>query len=258
MKLDVNAVKEKKVRNEPITMLTAYDAQTALLLQEAGVDLLLVGDTLGMVFQGANTTRVVTLDQMVYHVSVVSHGAPDTFVVGDLTYGTYDTPDIALASARRIISAGAQAVKLEGNPKGVVRALVSEGIPVMGHLGLQPQTAERFTVRGKQDNEAEQICAEAKDVEADGAFSLVLESVPEALARRITDELRIPTIGIGAGKYCDGQVLVINDLLGLSTIRKPKFVKQYAELAPVIRDAAREYVREVRARTFPDAEHTYH
>lgn len=258
MKLDIEGIKKRKDDNERITMLTAYDAQTAALLQQAGVDLLLVGDTLGMVFQGRDTTRVVTLDQIVYHVSVVVHGAPETFVVGDLPYGTYSEPETAVRSARRIIEAGADAVKLEGDPPGVVRALVGDGIPVMGHLGLLPQTAEAFKVQGKKEEDAARIEGSAKSVETAGAFSLVLESVPETLARRISGNLRIPTIGIGAGKYCDGQVLVINDMLGLTTTRVPKFVKRYADLGNLVRQAAQRYISEVRSGTFPDREHTYH
>lgn len=258
MKLNINDFQRMKAEGRPIAMLTAYDAQTAVLLEQAEIDLLLVGDTLGMVFQGADSTRAVTLEHMVYHVSVVSHGAPNTFVVGDLPYGTYETPEAARRSARRLVEAGADAVKLEGNPPGVVAALVADGVAVMAHLGLLPQTAEEFRVRGKRQEEADQIEADARAVESAGAFSLVVESVPESLARRITDGLRIPTIGIGAGKYCDGQVLVINDLLGLSTMHQPKFVKHYAELATVIRRAAGEYKQDVRSRLFPDDEHTYH
>lgn len=258
MKLTIDEMRHMKTVGRPLVMLTAYDAQVALLLEEAGIDLLLVGDTLGMVFQGADTTRSVTLDHMAYHVSVVTRGAANTFVIGDLPFRTYDTPDAARRSARRLIEAGADAVKLEGNPPGVVEALAADGIPVMGHLGLLPQTASAFKVRGKQQEEAEQIARDAQAVESAGAFSLVLESVPESLAGRITDELTIPTVGIGAGRFCDGQVLVINDLLGLSTMHQPKFVKHYADLASVIRRAAGEYAREVRSRSFPDDEHTYH
>lgn len=258
MKLSIKQIKERKASGRPLAMLTAYDAQIALLLEQAGVDLLLVGDTLGMVFQGRDTTRVVTLDQMAYHVSVVSHGARDTFIVGDLPYGSYDSPELAVASGRRLMDAGANAVKLEGSPEGIVAQLVDAGVPVMGHLGLQPQTAESFRVRGKRGEEADAILEEALLVEEAGAFSLVLESVPESLARRISERISIPTIGIGAGKYCDGQVLVINDLLGLSTMHQPKFVKHYAELAVTVREAAQSYVREVQSRSFPDPEHTYH
>lgn len=258
MKLNVQQIKDRKGSDQPLAMLTAYDAQTALLLEQGGLDLLLVGDTLGMVFQGRDSTRVVTLDQMAYHVSVVSHGAPETFIVGDLPFGTYDSPGEAVSSARRLLESGANAVKLEGNPRGVIEGLVGAGIPVMGHLGLQPQTAESFSVRGKREQEAEDILEEAVRVERAGAFSLVLESVPESLARRITERIAIPTIGIGAGKHCDGQVLVVNDMLGLSTMHQPKFVKHYAELASAVREAAQSYVREVRSRSFPDAKHTYH
>lgn len=258
MKLNIDEIKQKKFDNQRITMLTAYDAQTALLLQEAGIDLLLVGDTLGMVFQGRDTTRVVTLDHIVYHIGVVRNGASETFLVADLPYGTYDTRETAERSARRLVAAGADAVKLEGNPDGVVEAIVSAGIPVMGHLGLLPQTAESFRVRGKRKDEAEQIERDALSVEDAGAFSLVLESVPVGLGRKITERLVIPTIGIGAGKHCNGQVLVVNDMLGLTTKHIPKFVKRYAELASVVRKAAESYVHEVRLGEFPGDEHTYH
>lgn len=258
MKLDPEAIRKRKSIGPRIAMLTAYDAGTAQFLEECGIDLILVGDTLGMVVQGYDTTRVVTLEQMCYHVSIVAHGAPNTFVIGDLPYGTYDVPDIALTSARKIIEAGAQAVKLEGNPKGVISALVQAGIPVMGHLGLQPQTAAGFRVRGKAEEEAHAIVDDAQAVDRSGVFSLVLESIPESLARTITQNIQAPTIGIGAGRQCDGQVLVIHDLLGLTTKLKPKFVKRYAELAPAIRNAVHAYIDEVRSGSFPDAEHTYH
>lgn len=258
VKLDVQEIRKRKSVGPRIAMLTAYDAGTAKFLEESGIDLILVGDTLGMVVQGYDTTRVVTLDQICYHVSIVTHGAPNTFVIGDLPYGTYDEPETALSSARRIIESGAQAVKLEGNPMGVVSALVEAGIPVMGHLGLQPQTASSFRVKGKGDEEAHAIVRDAHAVDRAGVFSLVLESIPESLARSITQSIGAPTIGIGAGRECDGQVLVIHDLLGLTTNIKPKFVKRYAELAPSIRNAVRAYIDEVRSGVFPDAEHTYH
>jgi 3-methyl-2-oxobutanoate hydroxymethyltransferase len=258
VKLEVKDIRKRKSTGPRLTMLTAYDAGTAAFLEQEGIDLILVGDTLGMVVQGYDTTRVVTLDHICYHVSIVAHGAPHTFVVGDLPFGTYDTPAAAVASSRRVIDAGASAVKLEGNPPGVVSALAESGIPVMGHLGLLPQTAESFRVRGKEQAEAERILADARDVERAGAFSLVLESVPEGLARTISHALTIPTIGIGAGRECDGQVLVIHDLLGLTTNMKPKFVKRFANLAPLVRAAVRTYIDEVQSGTFPDAEHTYH
>lgn len=258
MKLNVDAIRRRKTEKGRIVMLTAYDAQMASLLESAGVDLLLVGDTLGMVFQGRDTTRVVTMEQMVYHVSVVCHGAPETFVVGDLPYGTFDTPKEAVASGKRLMEAGADAVKLEGDPPGVVKALVEAGIPVMGHLGLLPQTAESFHVHGKREEDAANIETSARSVAQAGAFSLVLEAVPEALAQRITAALPIPTIGIGAGKHCDGQVLVVNDMLGMTTTHLPKFVKRYADLAQVIRRAAEQYVEEVRTGEFPGYEQTYH
>lgn len=258
MKLTAAEIVQRKGGRQPLSMLTAYDAQTASLLEEAGIDLLLVGDTLGMVFQGQPTTRAVTIDHMLYHVEVVRRGAPNTFLVGDLPFGTYDRPETALQSARRLREAGADAVKLEGNPSGVIEAVVADGIPVMGHLGLQPQTAESFRVRGKREDEAAEIAQDAASVAEAGAFSLVLESVPETLGRLITQQLSIPTIGIGAGNQCDGQVLVINDMLGLTTTHIPKFVKRYADLAAIVRSAVEHYVNEVRDRSFPGDEQTYH
>lgn len=258
MKFTVAEIIQRKTSGQPIAMLTVYDAQTATLLEAAGIDLLLVGDTLGIVFQGQGTTRAVTIDHMLYHVEVVRRGAPNTFLIGDLPYGTYDTPETGLRAAHRLAGAGADAVKLEGNPPGVIAAIVADGIPVMAHLGLQPQTAESFRVRGKREDEAAEITRDALSVAAAGAFSLVLESVPEGLGRIITRQLSIPTIGIGAGNQCDGQVLVINDMLGLTTTHIPKFVKRFADLAAIVRSAVERYVVDVRDRSFPSDEQTYH
>jgi 3-methyl-2-oxobutanoate hydroxymethyltransferase len=249
---------EKKKRKEPIAMLTAYDAPTARLLGEAGVDAILVGDSLGNVFQGRNSTREVTLRDMCYHTEAVARGTDRVFIVADLPLGSYDTLSLALTSARSLIDSGAQAIKLEGNPEGVIAGLCGAGYNVMGHLGLLPQTATDFKVKGKDEAEAERIVRDALSLSNAGAFAMVLECLPEGLAKRITEEVPVPTIGIGAGKYCDGQILVIHDILGLSSGNKLKFVKRYAELSALVRGAVSSYVSEVKEGSFPAAENTFH
>jgi 3-methyl-2-oxobutanoate hydroxymethyltransferase len=240
-----------------------------------------------MVVQGKETTREVTLEQMEYHTEMVARGVSRTLdrspeeversglepaprresqpprdphlpVIGDMPFGTYNTPNTAVASARRLISAGAHAVKIEGSDTAVVRALTDAGIPVMGHLGLLPQTAEHFTVQGKGAAEADRMKAEALALEEAGAFALVLECIPRKLARLISEQLTIPTIGIGAGPSCDGQVLVLHDMLGLTEGYLPKFVKPFAELGSMAEEGVRSYAREVRGGTFPDDTHSYH
>lgn len=241
-----------------IIMLTAYDFQMARILNAAGVDIILVGDSLGVVFQGNDTTRQVTMDDMLYHTRAVVRGAGDVPVVGDMPIGSYETEGFALSNARRFTDAGARGVKLEGYRPGIVRALRAAGISVMGHLGVLPQTAREYKVTGKKPEEAARIAGEAQALAAEGVFSIVLECVTEDLARRITGSVAVPTIGIGAGGYCDGQVLVVNDLLGMGNERQPKFVKHYAELAAVIGEAVRRFGEDVQADRYPDAEHTYH
>ncbi len=247
---------------EPIVSLTSYHAHTAQLL-DRHVDVILVGDSLGMVMHGLETTVPVTVDMMIVHGRAVVRGTKQALIVVDLPFGSYEaSPVEAFHTAARILKeTGAGAVKLEGGRRmaETVRFLVDRGIPVMGHVGLTPQainTLGSFKARGRDDAEAEEILADAHAVSEAGAFSIVLEAIAEPLARRITEEVASPTIGIGGSSACDGQILVLEDMLGLSP-RVPKFVKRYAELGPAIEAAVSTYAQEVRARTFPAAEHVY-
>ncbi len=247
---------------EPIVSLTSYHAHTAQLL-DRHVDVILVGDSLGMVMHGLETTVPVTVDMMIVHGRAVVRGTKQALIVVDLPFGSYEaSPVEAFHTAARILKeTGAGAVKLEGGRRmaETVRFLVDRGIPVMGHVGLTPQainTLGSFKARGRDDAEAEEILADAHAVSEAGAFSIVLEAIAEPLARRITEEVASPTIGIGGSPACDGQILVLEDMLGLSP-RVPKFVKRYAELGPAIEAAVSTYAEEVRARTFPAAEHVY-
>jgi 3-methyl-2-oxobutanoate hydroxymethyltransferase len=239
-------------------MLTAYDCQVARLVEQAGVDLILVGDSLGMVVLGYETTKQVTMQEMLHHMRAVARGAKSTPIIGDMPIGSYATPDLAVESARKFIEAGAKGVKVEGCVADVIEKLVSEGISVMGHLGLLPQTAESYKPVGKLNNEAEQVFRDARTLDKLGVFSFVLECVPEQLAKRITENVNSITIGIGAGKYCDGQVLVINDLLGMDERFKPKYVKRYAELSETIKKAVSNFKEDVENGQFPDDAHSYH
>ena len=243
---------------EKIVMLTAYDYQTARIVDEAGVDLILVGDSLGVVIQGSSDTKSVTMQDMLYHTRAVARGAQHTPIVADLPVNSYSTREEALANATRLLEAGAHGVKLEGNRTEVIKALMTRGIPVIGHLGLLPQVAETYRVRGKDFNEAQKIFDDAIQVDELGVLAMVLECIPEALSRRITESVKSLTIGIGAGKYCDGQVLVINDLLGLSSSVGPKFVKKYADLNKIMAKAIGTFKNEVVNGEYPDKDHTYH
>jgi 3-methyl-2-oxobutanoate hydroxymethyltransferase len=258
---DLRATKE---RGERFAMLTAYDASSAALLDELGVPIMLVGDSLGMVALGYESTVPVTLDQMLHHTAAVSRGAPNSLVVGDLPFGTYqDGPGQAFASAVRMLKeGGANAVKLEGGgPMVEVTAhLVRVGIPVMGHLGLTPQSVNQFggfKVQARDEAAADQLVADALALAEAGAFAIVLECIPSDLAARVTAAVDVPTIGIGAGPDCDAQVLVWHDLLGLTTGRLPRFVKQYADLRAEIAGAVKAYVSEVANGEYPGPEHTY-
>ncbi len=255
MKLD--ELQSRKGR-EKITMLTAYDYQTAKILDEVGIDLILVGDTLGMVVQGCTDTKSVTVENMVYHTRVVARGAKKTPIIGDMPINSDKTPEDALRNARKLLAAGSHAVKIEGNKSEVIDTLINNGVPVMGHLGLLPQTAASFRLKGKQPSEAEIIFQDALEIEKLGVFSIVLECIPENLAKKITDTVSVPTIGIGGGKYCDGQVLVINDMLGLDPSFSPKYLKRYANLHQIIKEAVECYLQEVKTGKYPDEEHTYH
>ncbi len=277
-KVTVPMLRAMKRAGDRITVATAYDATFARMLDESGVDVLLVGDSLGMVVQGLDTTLPVTLDEMLYHTRAVARGlarahaqalasggsAGRALIVGDMPFMSYQVDEAsALRNAGRFLAeAGAHAVKLEGGVSmaRTITRIVEAGIPVMGHVGLTPQSVHAmggFRVQGKTEEDAERVLRDAKAVEEAGAFAVVLEGIPEALAARITRELDVPTIGIGAGVGCDGQVLVSYDLLGLTPDLKPKFVKRFAELYRDGVDASRRYVDEVKAGTFPAKEHTF-
>jgi 3-methyl-2-oxobutanoate hydroxymethyltransferase len=250
-------IKQKKGK-EKIIILTAYDYQTAKILDEMKIDLILVGDSLGTVFQGHSDTKSVTMEDMIYHTQAVARGVKNTPIIGDMPINSYNTAEDSLKNARRFLEAGAHGVKIEGNKPEVVKTLVRAKIPVMGHVGMLPQTAETYKVKGKTPEEAEKILQDAIQLDACKVFSIVLECIPESLAERITSHVRAPTIGIGAGKNCGGQVLVINDMLGLDKDFKAKFVKRYADLNAVIKDAVAKFRDEVLTGTYPDEEHTYH
>jgi 3-methyl-2-oxobutanoate hydroxymethyltransferase len=248
-----------------ITCLTAYDYPTARLLDEAGVDVLLVGDSLAMVTLGYETTLPVTIEEMLHHTRAVRRGTRRALLVADMPYGSYhDDPMEGVRHAVRFVKeAGAEAVKIEGGERrmDMIARLVEAEIPVMGHIGLTPQSVNAFggfRVQGKTEAAAERVLRDARAVEAAGAFSVVLESIPRELAARITAELKIPTIGIGAGPDCDGQVLVINDLLGLTFGHQPKFARRYSDVGAIISRAAAEYCRDVQQGRFPSDEESYH
>jgi 3-methyl-2-oxobutanoate hydroxymethyltransferase len=259
--LDVQRFKDEGRR---FAMLTAYDYLSAQILDDAGIPILLVGDSLGMVVLGYPTTLPVTLDEMIHHAKAVSRGSRQALLVGDMPFMSYHASvEQAITSAGRFLQEGGMhAVKLEGGGRivEITRRLTEMGIPVMGHLGLTPQFVHQmggFKVQGKSESQAARIIADAKDLEQAGAFSLVLEGVPNAVATRVTRSVRIPTIGIGAGPGTDGQVLVLHDMLGLTTGKPPKFVKRYANLAAEISKAAQQFAQEVGAGSFPGPEHTY-
>lgn len=254
-----------KAQQRRLPVLTAYSFPVARILDGVGVPLLLVGDSVGMVEAGYDTTLPVTLDEMVYHTRAVRRGAKSALVVSDMPFMSYQAGvDDAVRNAGRLVKeAGAEAVKLEGGVivAETIRAIVAAGIPVMAHVGLTPQSVLRmggYKVQGRPEAEAERILEDALAVEDAGAFSVVLEGIPAALGTRITTELKIPTIGIGAGPECDGQVLVVNDMLGLTPgQRPPKFVKKYADLEKTIGEAASRYIKDVEKGAFPAKKHSY-
>jgi 3-methyl-2-oxobutanoate hydroxymethyltransferase len=262
-KVTVRSLAEKKQRGEKITMLTAYDYTMAHLLDEAGIDIILVGDSLANVFQGRETTLPVTLEEMLYHTRVVSNGARRAMIVADMPFLSYQVSnDEAVRNAGRFLKeAGANAVKIEGGKEvaSLVERLVSVGIPVMGHIGLTPQSVNTlggYRVVGRDEKEKERLLEGAKSLEEAGAFSIVLEMVPAQISKEITESVSIPTIGIGAGPHCDGQVLVVNDMLGLTDVPY-KFVKKYANLSQVITEAVKKYIEDVRSGEFPDDDHSF-
>jgi 3-methyl-2-oxobutanoate hydroxymethyltransferase len=263
-KVTTQSLLRMKQAREPISALTAYDHLMAELVDRAGVDVILIGDSVAMVVQGKETTVTVTMEQMLYHASLVSRAVERALVVGDLPFMSFQVnPDEALRSAGRMIKeSGVEAVKLEGGEVicPTVRRIVDVGIPVMGHLGLTPQSIHKFgtyQVRATTEEEALQVRRAARALQDAGAFAVVIEKVPATLATEIAGELTIPVIGIGAGPGCDGQILVTHDMLGLYTRFKPRFVRRYAELAATMLEAFRHYVGDVKGREFPSAQESY-
>ncbi|MGE5455035.1 MAG: 3-methyl-2-oxobutanoate hydroxymethyltransferase [Methylocystaceae bacterium] len=263
-RITTTAIKDMKRAGKRITMLTAYDYSTATLVDEAGTDMILVGDSLGMVILGHETTLPVTMDDMIHHSKAVTRAARSSLVVGDMPFLSYhiSVPEAVRNAGRFIQEAGCQAVKLEGGVERVpvIKAIIDAAIPVMGHIGLTPQSVNQmggFKVQGKELESAQRLLNDAHALEEAGCFAMVLECVPAPLARRISEAVSIPTIGIGAGPGCDGQVLVINDMLGMYPKMSPKFVKKYVDLYPLIIEAIRMYNTEVEAGSFPGPEHCF-
>ncbi len=264
-KVTTRTLQRQKKQKEPIAMITAYDYPSAKLAEQAGADMILVGDSLGMVVLGYDSTIPVTLDDMVHHTKAVTRGAKYAMVVADLPFATahFSKDEVLRSAARLMQEAGAYAVKLEGGTEIVenVRALTAAGIPVVSHLGLTPQSVNQlggYLIQGKDVSGAEKLLAEAKLLEEAGACALVLECVPEELARLISESLAIPTIGIGAGRFCDGQVLVFHDLLQIGSDWSPSFAKTYAQVGQIMQQAIAEYVTEVKERRFPEEKHVTH
>ncbi|MDP1918758.1 MAG: 3-methyl-2-oxobutanoate hydroxymethyltransferase [Myxococcales bacterium] len=263
-KVTIHTLKKQKLAGQKICMVTAYDATFARILDEAGADVLLVGDSLGMVVQGNDSTLPVTMDQMLYHSKAVTRGAQRAHVVGDMPFMSYqNSVDEAVRNAGRLIAEGnVGSVKLEGGTEfaEVISRIVRASIPVMGHIGLTPQSVHKmggYIVQGRDEDTARKLVEDAVALEQAGCYALVLEGVPLELAKTITSRLSIPTIGIGAGKHCDGQVLVCYDLLGLNPHFKPKFVKRYADGHATVSQAAQTFFTEVRAGSFPDEDHSF-
>ncbi len=264
MRFTVTDLLQKKEKRQKITMLTAYDFPFAKLVDEAGIDMILVGDSLSMVVQGNETTLPVTMDEMVYHTKIVVRATDRAMVVADMPFMSYQVSvKEAVRNAGRFIKeAGAHAVKLEGGREILehVRAITEAEIPVIGHLGLTPQAVLRmggYRLQGKEPEQAERIQEDAMKLQESGAVAIVLEVIPTELAKQITENLEIPTIGIGAGPYCDGQVLVIHDILGLFERFTPKFVKRYANLREEALNAIKKYKEEVEKGVFPNEEHSF-
>jgi 3-methyl-2-oxobutanoate hydroxymethyltransferase len=263
MAITIRDLRSFKDRGEPFIMLTAYDYPTARILDQAGVPVILVGDSLAQNVLGYETTLPVTMEEMLHHTRAVARGARDALIVGDMPFLSYQTSvEEGIRNAGRFLKeGGAHAVKVEGATFELSAALVERGIPVMGHLGLTPQSVHSmggYRVQGRSEEDARRILDQAQVLEKTGIFSLVLEGIPAALAARITESLAVPTIGIGAGPHCDGQVLVLTDLLGLGDGHVPKFAKSYVDLRGAITGAVKAFRDEVAAGTFPDDEHSYH
>ena len=263
-KVTTNTVLKLKTKGEKISMITAYDFSFARLFDEAGIDIILVGDSASNVMAGNETTLPMTLDHMIYHAQCVVKGIDRCLVVVDLPFGSYQSnSDIALASAIRIMKeTGAHSIKLEGGEEVLdsIKRIVSAGIPVMGHLGLTPQSIYKFgtyNVRAKEEAEANKLRNDAKLLEDAGCFAIVLEKIPANLAREVSESLAIPTIGIGAGKDCDGQVLVMHDMLGINTEFKPRFLRTYLNMAEQVTGAVKQYITDVKEQSFPNDSEQY-
>lgn len=263
-KITIKTIVDMKKRGEKIATLTAYDYQTALIEDKAGVEMILVGDSLGMVVLGYENTLPVTVDEIIHHLKAVGRAKPRALVIGDMPFMSYQASvEDAVRNAGRLVKeGGAEAVKLEGGVRmrAVILAIVDADIPLMGHVGLTPQSLHHFggyRVQGKDPESAEKLIEDAAFLQEAGCFSIVLEGIPWRLAKKITESLQIPTIGIGAGPYCDGQVLVVNDMLGFDERFSPKFVKHYAKLGADMREALSRYVNEVKQGEFPDLDHSY-
>ena len=263
MRTTLTALQTLRKQNEKIAMLTCYDASFATLLEAQGIDVLLVGDSLGMVLQGHETTLPVTLEDMVYHTACVARGAKLAFVIADMPFGTFQiNPQQTFVHAARLMAAGAQMVKLEGGTEmaETVHFLTARGIPVCGHIGLTPQSVHQlggYRVQGKNADAAQRLIADALALQQAGAGMIVLEAMPATLATDITAQLTLPTIGIGAGAGCAGQVLVLHDLLGIYPGKRARFVKNFMSGADSIQDAVKHYVNEVKNGSFPAAEHSF-
>ncbi|MCP4146466.1 MAG: 3-methyl-2-oxobutanoate hydroxymethyltransferase [bacterium] len=264
-KITILTLKKKKKRGEKISAVTAYDFPSAQVASQAGMDLILVGDSLGMVLQGYENTLKVTVDEMIYHTRLVTNANPHSLVVIDMPYGSFHvSPGETVRNAIRMVKeGGAEAIKLEGGRQRseVIKAVIDAEIPVMGHLGLTPQSVHRlggYKPQGKMKRKAEEMKEEALALEKLGVFAIVLESIPIELGKEISESISIPTIGIGAGKYCDGQVLVFHDLLGFTDAYLPKFVRKYADIHSVIQEALENYIKDILSGDFPGEKESFH
>lgn len=262
MRLTPKEIFNKKKAREKITVLTAYDFPFAKMLDESDIDVILVGDSLGMVVLGYDSTVPVTMEDMVHHTQAVARGAKSALIVGDMPYHSYQTPAAAVKNAKLLKKAGAQAVKLEGGKaiEKQVAAILKAGIPVMGHLGMLPQSVKKlggYKVQGREPKQAQDILKDAELLAKLGVFAIVLECIPSALGEKVSQVVKCPTIGIGAGAGTDGQVLVLHDMLGIESSVRPRFVRQYARLAEETRTAVQNYIEDVRSGRFPSKEESY-
>ena len=246
--------------DKKLVWLTAYDYLTAQILEAANIDAILVGDSLGMVFEGKENTHSVTIEQMCYHTQAVKRGAPNTQIISDMPINTYQTPKTAFENANKLITVGADAVKMEGGEEILpqIKNLINHQIKVVGHIGLTPQTATEYKIVGETPKEAKKMFSDAKALDDTGIQTLILECIPAKIAREITKQIKTPTIGIGAGKYCNGQILVFQDLIGLTDEKfQPKFLKRYLDAQTIIKQAVDDFKNEIENNIFPDEEHSY-